>query len=289
MEDDDQVLRNIDYCYKSFAFPQTYQEAMESPESSNWKAAMEEEMNSLTENNTFTLSDLPEGKNAVGGRWVYTIKESSTGAKTFKARYVAKGYSQVRGIDFQETFAPTANLTSLRVLMQMAAQHDLVLHQMDVKTAYLNAPIDCEIYMDQAEGFEVPSGSGGRLVYKLNKSLYGLKQSGRNWNHVLNCFLLENGFVQNPVDNCVYSKHVGSGFLAMLVWVDDIIIAASNMLLMSEAKGMLKERFLIGQCKTQTADCRLQTGGKMQTEGKMQTADCRLQTRGKMQTEDEIK
>ena len=124
---------------------------MDSPKSSNWKAAMEEEMNSLTDNNTITLSDLPEGKNAVGGRWVYTIKESSTGAKTFKARYVAKGYSQVRGIDFQETFAPTANLTSLRVLMQMAAQHDLVLHQMDVKTAYLNAPIDCEIYMDQAD------------------------------------------------------------------------------------------------------------------------------------------
>ena len=99
---------------------------MDSPESSNWKAAMEEEMNSLTENNTFTLSDLPEGKNAVGGRWVYTIKESSAGAKTFKARYVAKGYSQVRGIDFQETFAPTANLTSLRLLMQIAAQHDLV-------------------------------------------------------------------------------------------------------------------------------------------------------------------
>ena len=95
-------------------------------------------MNSLTENNTFTLSDLPEGKNAVGGRWVYTIKESSTGAKTFKARFVAKGYSQVRGIDFQETFAPTANLTS----MHMVAQHNLVLHQMDVKTAYLNAPID---------------------------------------------------------------------------------------------------------------------------------------------------
>ena len=87
---------------------------------------------------------------------MYTIKESSTGAKTFKARFVAKGYSQVRGIDFQETFAPTSNLTSLRVLLQMAAQHDLVLHQMDVKIAYLNAPIDCEIYIDQAEGFEVP-------------------------------------------------------------------------------------------------------------------------------------
>ncbi|KAL9986763.1 hypothetical protein ACROYT_G000956 [Oculina patagonica] len=111
MKDSDQVLTSVDYCYKFSAFPQTYQEAMESPESSNWEAAMKEEMNSLTENNTFTLSPLPEGKNSVGGRWVYTIKESSNGAKTYKARYVAKGYSQVRGVDYQETFAPTANLT----------------------------------------------------------------------------------------------------------------------------------------------------------------------------------
>ena len=82
--------------------------------------------------------------------------------------------------------------------------------------------------MDQAEGFEVPSGSGGTLVYKLNKSLYGLKQAGGNLSHVFHCFLLENSFVQSPVDNCVYTKHVGSGFVAMLVWVEDIIIAASN-------------------------------------------------------------
>ena len=113
MEDDDQVLTNVDYCYKSSAFLKTYQEAMDPPKFSNWKAAMEEQMNSLTEKHTFTLSDLPEGKNAMGGPWVYTIEESSTGAKTFKARVVAKGYNQVRGIDFQETFAPTANLTSL--------------------------------------------------------------------------------------------------------------------------------------------------------------------------------
>ena len=188
----DQVLSSVDYCYKVSGFSQTYQEAIESSESENWKAAMREEMDSLIENETFTLTTLPEGRNSVGGRWVYTIKEGSDGARTYKARYVAKGYSQVRGVDYQETFAPTANLTSVRALLQIAAQHDLILHQMDVKTAYLNAPIDCEIYMDQAEGFETPSGSNGRLVYKLNKSLYGLKQSGRNWNNVLHCFLLDN-------------------------------------------------------------------------------------------------
>lgn len=148
----------------------------------------------------------------------------------------------MRGVDYQETFAPTANLTSVHMLMQTEAQRNLILHQMDVKTAYLNAPIDC-IIMDQAEVFEVPSGKEGKLVYKLNKSLYGLKQSGRNWNHVLHCFLLENNFVQSPVDNCVYTKQVGGGLVTMLVWVDDILIAASNMVLMSETKGMLNERF----------------------------------------------
>ena len=114
---------------------------------------------------------------------------------------------------------------------------------MDVKTAYLNAPSGCEIYMDQAEGFEAPSSSNGRLVYKLNKSLYGLKQSGRNWNNVLHCFLLDNQFVQSPVDNCMYTKQFGGKLVVILVWVDNIIIAASDIVLMSEAKQMFQERF----------------------------------------------
>lgn len=128
---------------------------------------MSEKMNSLTENEMFNLTTLPEGRKSVGGRWVFTVKESSDGSKSYKGRYVAKGYSQAEGIDYRETFAPTANITSIRSLMQIAAQHDLILQQIDVKTAYLNAPIDCEIYMEQAEGFEVP-GKEGRLVYKLS-------------------------------------------------------------------------------------------------------------------------
>ena len=194
--DDDQVMFTIDYCYKVCAFPQNYKEAIESPESLHWKNAMKEEMNSLKENNTFTLTTLPEGRKLVGGRWVYTVKENPNGSKTYKARYVAKGYSQVKNVDYQETFAPTANFTSVRTVMQLAAQNDLILHQMDVKTAYLNAPIDCEIYMEQPEGFAVPSNSEDVLVCKLNKSLYGLKQSGRNWNGMLHSYLYENSFVQ---------------------------------------------------------------------------------------------
>ena len=119
-------------------------------------------------------------------------------------------------------------MTSIRVLMQLAAQHDLILHQMDVKTAYLNAPIDCEIYLDQPEGFQIENKDGKRLVYKLNKSLYGLKQSGRNWNTVLHTYLVENNFVQNQSDTCVYTMSNDNETIYILVWVDDLIIAASN-------------------------------------------------------------
>ena len=242
-EEGDQVLSSIDYCYAVSNFPQTYKEAIESPDSEYWQAAMRDEMDSLNENQTFTLTTLPEGRQLVGGRWVYTIKENSDGSKSYKARYVAKGYSQIKGVDYEETFAPTTNFTSVRALMQMAAQYDLILHQMDVKTAYLNAPIDCEIYMEQAEGFKVPSEYDKGLVYKLNKSLYGLKQSGRNWNNLLHSYLLENNYEQNCVDPCVYVKRVENGIIVILVWVDDLIIAASNNMLLSEVKQMLKNRF----------------------------------------------
>lgn len=153
---DDQVLSNIDYCYRLICnSPMTFSEAVKSPNSKEWKAAMDEEMQSLKENNTFTLTSLPEGKKAVGGRWLYVKENSGDGSGKYKARYVAKGYNQSFGIDCDKTFSPTANLTSIRVLMQCAIQENLILHQMDVKTAYLHAPIDFEVYVEQLERYEV--------------------------------------------------------------------------------------------------------------------------------------
>ena len=125
---------------------------------------------------------------------------------------MAKGYSQVKDADYQDTFAPTANFTSVRVLMQLAAQHDLILHQMDVKTAYLNAPIDCETFIEQPEGIVVDSGCEKKLVCKLHKSLYGLKQSGRNWNGMLHGYLIENNFVQSDVDQQRVTKPSSTDF-----------------------------------------------------------------------------
>ena len=100
-------------------------------------------MQALRHNETFELTELPEGKNAVGGRWVYAIK-TNPGKESYKARYVAKGYSQTPEIDYKETFSPTAKMTSVRILMQLAVQYNLTIHQMYVKTAFLNAPIDCD-------------------------------------------------------------------------------------------------------------------------------------------------
>ena len=114
---------------------------------------------------------------------------------------------------------------------------------MDVKTAYLNAQIDCEIYLDQPEGFQIENKDGKRLVYKLNKSLYGLKQSGRNWNTVLHTYLFENSFVQNQSDTCVYTMSNDNETIYILVWVDDLIIAASNEEALSRTKKVLADRF----------------------------------------------
>ena len=103
---------------------------------------MDEEMKSLEENETFDVVPLPPGATSVGGRWVYTLKDNNSSNPIFKARYVAKGYAQVEGRDYFDTFAPTPKMTTIRSIIQIAAQYDLVVHQMDVKTAYLKAPID---------------------------------------------------------------------------------------------------------------------------------------------------
>ena len=240
----DKVVTCVDSCYRAVCdIPQNYQDAIRSAKSQQWIDAMNDEMQSLEENETFKITPLPLGKKAVGGRWVYTLKSDTDGSEKYKARFVAKGYSQKQGIDYEETFAPTADMTTVRVIMQKAVQEDLVLHQMDVKTAYLHAPIDCEVYLEQPEGYEKKSKTGEKLVCKLEKSLYGLKQSGRNWNSLLHAYLTENGFEQNPADNCLYTREKQNEKVFLIVWVDDLIIAANNEKVVKSVKMLLTERF----------------------------------------------
>ena len=239
---DDLMNKVVHYCYSMISPPTTYKEAMSCKNSEKWQEGMSEEMQALGENDTYELTILPTDRKAVGGKWVYTVKSDQNGNEKYKARFVAKGYSQIPDIDYQETFSPTARITSIRTLVQFAVQNDLLIHQMDVKAAYLNAEIDCELYVQQPEGYVVKSRSGKPLVLKLKKSLYGLKQSGRNWNSKLHTYLTKQGFVQSLADPCVYTIHSGVHAI-IIVWVDDIIIAASNKSFMKEIKTNLSLAF----------------------------------------------
>lgn len=229
---------NVHYCYR--AVPQTYEEAMVCDDKCEWQVAMDEEYDALKQNNTFEITKLPPGKTVVGGRWVYALKQDSSGNEKFKARYVAKGYTQIKGINYDETFSPTARISSVRMLIQLAVQENMLVHQMDVKTAFLNAPIDTEIYVKQPKGYI----QGDEVdVLKLNKSLYGLKQSGKNWNNMLHVFLIHENFQQSLVDYCVYVKENDGVLTILVVWVDDILIACSSSGALLDIKTALNRKF----------------------------------------------
>ena len=240
---DDNLNHTTDYCYKLANIPSDYQQAMESPEAEKWQEAMDAEMTALIDNDTFELVPCPTDRQIVGAKWVYTIKTDQNENETYKARYVAKGYSQIPNIDYQETFAPTARMSTIRTILQHAVQDNLIIHQMDVKTAYLNAPIDREIYIEQPEGFRKSGKNGEALVCKLKKSLYGLKQSGRNWNNLLHDYLANEKYNQSLADPCLYVRTTNGGCVILIVWVDDIIIAATDSDLLAEVKQSLSKRF----------------------------------------------
>ena len=200
---------------------------------------MDEEIKSLTIRETYEQAKLPPDSKVIGGKWLYTFKGPSD-APTYKARYVAQGFSQIPGVDFDETFAPTPRMESLRMFIQIAAHYDLSLHQMDVKCAFLHADLDEEIYIRAPKGYEQPG-----FVWKLRKSLYGLKQSGRNWFSLLESYLHEHSF--GNIDSCIFVKRLTDGreLIMILIWVDDIVIASSSDGLLNIIKKQLKERFVM--------------------------------------------
>ena len=149
----------------------------------DWQQVMEEEYKSLVENDTWELTLLPKDCQVIGSRWVYKIKQNGNGMiEQFKAHFIVKGYSQDYGVDYDETFLPVFKLTSLRILLAIGAMLNLEIHQMDVKTAFLNGDIDMELYIHQPQGYEQRNDKGNELVCKLHKGLYGLKQAVCLWN-----------------------------------------------------------------------------------------------------------
>ena len=230
------------YCNKIMDVPVTYNEAFHSSNSSEWQKAMQLEMNALAENDTYVLVPKPN-KPIIGGRWVYSLKFDLDGKEICKARFVAKGFTQRKDIDYDETFSSTACLTSIRVLLQIAINHKYEIHQLDVKSAYLNADLDHDIYIHQPKGFEKFDEFGNPLVMKLKKALYGLKQSGRMWNKLLHEFLTSNKFTQSKSDYCVYIQDVGQDRVYLLIWVDDIIMLSTSNEAATRVKTLLISKF----------------------------------------------
>ncbi|KAG8499189.1 hypothetical protein CXB51_005621 [Gossypium anomalum] len=224
--------------------PSNYSEAISCEDSEKWMFAMQEEMESLHKNKTWDLVKLPKGKKTVRCKWVFKKKEGTPGVEEpkYKARLVAKGYSQVPGVDFTDVFSPVVKHSSIRALLGIVAMHDLELEQLDVKTAFLHGELEEDIYMQQPEGFTVSEKED--YVCLLKKSLYGLKQSPRQWYKRFDSFMTSHDFKRSSFDSCVYFKKNNDGsFVYLLLYVDDMLIAAKDKGEIRKVKAQLSEEF----------------------------------------------
>ena len=215
--------------YKDLPDPKTYEEAMASPDKKMWIEAMNEEMKSLKENNTWELVEVPQSErkdvHVIGCKWVYKKKLTSSGEiERYKARLVAKGYSQQYGIDFHDTFAPVMKYKSMRIMLYIANRLGYELEQLDVVTAFLNGKLKEVVYMEQPQGYQ--EGNTRYKICKLVKSLYGTKQAPREWNNELNDFLIKVIRMKRCVsDPCLYLRKTRSQRLIILgVFVDDMLV-----------------------------------------------------------------
>ena len=234
-------VNHVAYNVCHIAEPKTMNEALSSEYATEWKAAADSEYMSLIENDTWDLVELPPDQKSIGCKWIFKVKHTSDGTvERFKGRLVAKGYAQEYGIDYEETFAPVARFTSIRTLLAFAVQHEMIIHQMDVVTAFLNGTVDEDIYMKQPEGYVQPGKE--QLVCKLKKSLYGLKQSPRCWYRAFEEYMKSIGFTQTDADPCVFVR-TGSKLTIVAVYVDDLILITETVDEMKELKSELKSRF----------------------------------------------
>lgn len=209
-----------------------------------WEAAVKEELKALEENETWSLCELPPGRKVIDNKWVFKVKRDAEGeVEKFKARLVIKGCSQKKGFDYNETYAPVARLTTLRILLSVVNNKSLYCQQLDVNNAFLNGDLTEEIFMKQPQGLE----DGSNLVCRLNKALYGLKQAPRAWNDKFNKYVVNKiGFKQCENDLCLYVRNVNNDIMYLLLYVDDIILAGSNINSVESVKQKLMTEF---KCK----------------------------------------
>ena len=230
----------------SIAEPRSIKDAWNGEYAEKWREATDSEYESLLKNETWTLVPLPKNRNIVGSKWVFKVKHRADGTiDRFKARLVAQGYSQQQGVDYNEVFAPVTRANSIRVILSIANAMSMEIHQMDVKTAFLNGNLDEEIYMKQPKGYVDTKNPD--YVCKLQKSLYGLKQAARCWNSVIDQSFKDSGYVQNKADPCVYVKNITrsnkKSIMIIAIHVDDLILACNDAQMMETEKADLQRKF----------------------------------------------
>lgn len=229
------------------AIPNTYEEAMSSPQANNWKEAIQEELNSLEKNKTWDLVLPPESANIIGSKWVFKVKYLPNGKiDRFKARLCAKGFSQVEGVDYSETFSPTSRFDTIRVLLAIAAQKKWKVIQIDVKTAFLHGEIEETIFMEPPPGLDYPEN----MVCQLKKSLYGLKQASRCWNKTFSEFLTSYGFKQSIADSCVFKGIFQGKKVLLILYVDDALLFCEEKEVLIKIVEDLRNNFETTVCET---------------------------------------
>jgi hypothetical protein len=220
----------------------SFQEIMKSKHKNEWKEAMDKEIKSIKDHQTWELVPRPRNQKVIGSRWIFKIKRHADGSiERYKARFCAKGYTQKFGVDYSETFAPVVKHTSIRTLFALAAKMDLEMYQFDVNTAFLYGIIDADIYMEQPDGYIDEDHQD--YVCKLKKSLYGTKQAARQWNQRLHEHMRVHGFNRTEADHCVYIRTQGKEFVVIVIYVDDLIVLAKTKQSIDQVSKQLKAEF----------------------------------------------
>ncbi|CAM8880974.1 unnamed protein product [Rhodiola kirilowii] len=210
-----------------------------------WCEAMDKENAALQVNNTWIITDPPPNQPITDCKWIYRIKLKSDGTiERYKARLVAKGFTQIEGVDYNETFAPVAKMTSVRCLLTVAAIRCWPIFQLDVDNAFLHGNLDEDVYMHLPPGYFKNERSAGK-VCKLTKSLYGLKQAPRQWFSKLTEALLEFGFHQSLNDHSLFTLEAGNDFIILLVYVDDVLLTGTSLQLINSIKAFIHDKFRI--------------------------------------------
>ena len=227
--------------------PQNTNECRQRNDWPKWREAMQEELHSLIKRDVFgPVVQTPASIKPVGNKWVFVRKRNENNdIIRYKARLVAQGFSQRPGIDYEETYSPVMDAITFRFLISLAVSEKLDMRLMDVITAYLYGSIDSDIHMKIPEGFKLPEAVSTKprsmLSIKLQRSLYGLKQSGRMWYNRLSEYLLKKGYVNNPICPCVFIKKSETGFAIIAVYVDDLNLVGTPEELTKTAEYLKKE------------------------------------------------